>query len=379
MKDYKTIIMKTTLLMIAAFITLNTFAQKADSAYSIVGSFTKVKSGKIFLGTATKTDSAKITNGKFVFKGHVTAPSQAFLYYKSKEGESRNGLLFYIEPLLITLSGTGDSLKDLKISGSLLNNDDKVMQGMMKEVNKWEERNSNLFDEAYKNKNISVMDSLDLVDMDVMKTRRSIVAAFVKKHPASLRGAIAIQENFSYYAEASDVEPLYNNLTPKVKSTPTGKSIKKMLDVYKTIAIGQKAPDIVETDTLGHPLALSSVKGKVVMVDFWASWCGPCRRENPNIVKAYSQFHAKGFEIFGVSYDTQKGITKWKKAINDDKLSWYQVSDLKGWSNSTSDQFYIKAIPANILLDSNGKIIARNLFGEKLIAKLNELLPGGTQ
>ena len=219
------------------------------------------------------------------------------------------------------------------------------------------------------------MDSLDAIDMEVMKAKRKVVGDYVKKYPNSLRAAMAIQDNFAYYAEASDVEPLYNALSSDIKNSANGKKVKKMLDVYKTVAIGMKAPEIVQNDTLGHPLPLSSIHGKVIMVDFWASWCGPCRRENPNIVKAYEQFHNKGFEIYGVSYDTEKGTAKWKKAINTDKLTWYEVSDLKGWQNSTSDQYYIKAIPANILLDSDGKIIARNLFGDKLIQKLKELMP----
>ena len=367
--------MKILLLLLIPF----SLAAQKDSSYSVSGNFTKMKTGKIFLTVYRDygiiNDSQKIVNGKFFFKGHVKQPVQAYLYYKGADDNTSNSLLFYVESGKIMLSGAGDSLKDATISGSRVNADDKILKGMMKDMTAWEERNSVVFDEAYKNKNQLVMDSLDAVDMEVMRAKRKVVAAFVKKHPSSVRSAMAIEENYGYYSEASEVEPLYNALDVNVKSSPSGMNVKKMLRVYKTVATGMKAPNITQKDTSGNSLSLSSVHGKVIMIDFWASWCGPCRRENPNIVRAYQQYHGKGFEIFGVSYDTEKGVAKWKKAINDDHLNWYQVSDLKGWKNSTSDQYYIKAIPANILLDQNGKIIARNLFGKELQAKLKELLP----
>ena len=125
-------------------------------------------------------------------------------------------------------------------------------------------------------------------------------------------------------------------------------------------------------DRDGKPFSLSSTRGKLILVDFWASWCGPCRRENPNVVKAYSKFHAKGFDVFGVSLDKDKD--KWLEAIKKDNLTWNHVSDLKGWGNQAAKLYGIRAIPSNLLLDKQGKILAKNLRGEDLIKKLTEVI-----
>jgi thiol-disulfide isomerase/thioredoxin len=145
----------------------------------------------------------------------------------------------------------------------------------------------------------------------------------------------------------------------------------KVMDLKKT-AIGEEAPEIVLSDPFGKTIALSSLRGKVVLIDFWASWCGPCRRENPNVVRVYQKYKNKGFDIFGVSLDDNRDA--WIKAINDDKLLWNHVSDLQKWNSSVVKQYNIEGIPFTVLIDKNGKILAKNLRGEALEKKLQEVL-----
>ncbi len=147
--------------------------------------------------------------------------------------------------------------------------------------------------------------------------------------------------------------------------------IKNKVQDMKRLAIGQPVPDISMKTPEGKTLSLSSLKGKYVMVDFWASWCGPCRKENPNVVKMYNTYHDKGFEILGVSLDTKK--ENWEKAIADDKLTWPHISELAGWQTSIVKSFKIESIPSTLLIDREGKILAKNLRGEELEEYLKKL------
>ena len=206
------------------------------------------------------------------------------------------------------------------------------------------------------------------------RMKESVLAPFAKTESNSPVAFYALQQYAGYDINPEKIEPLYEGLSETIRTYPSAVAFKDRLETAKKTGVGRIAPDFTQNDTLDQPVQLSSLRGKYVLIDFWASWCGPCRQENPNVVKVFNQYKGNNFYVLGVSLDREGQKDKWMKAIHDDQLTWTHVSDLKFWNNAVAKQYGIQAIPQNLLLDPQGKIIAKNLRGEALVKKMQELL-----
>jgi len=204
------------------------------------------------------------------------------------------------------------------------------------------------------------------------KERDVNISDYIEAHPASLVTAYILYRNYSYRLTPEQIAEHIKLLHPSLQTTVYVKALEELIQTLNGLAIGKKAPDIISNDPDGKTIKLSEHYHKYTLIDFWASWCAPCRKENPNVVTAYQKYKDKGFSVFGVSLD--KSRAGWIKAIESDHLDWLQVSELNYWNSEIAKTFGVRAIPANFLIDERGVIVARNLRGEQLQQKLDELL-----
>jgi peroxiredoxin len=351
---------------------------QAQKAVTLTGELKNIDNPieKVFIsyrsGSENIKDTAAVIDGKYQFNLKLEEPTLALLTPGYKSGTSLSGgktKAVFLDMANMKMVQT-DSFVNVKMTGSKANDEFKKLVDARKTISGDRNKLMQQYAAFAKEQNREGMKSIEAKVDSIDDAVRKHTGAYIVKNPSSPIAVFALQQYAGYSIDAVEVEPLFKKLPKSAQATPSGKDLAKAIDVAKKTGVGQLAIDFTQNDTLGNPISLSSFRGKYVLLDFWASWCGPCRAENPNVVKAYNTYKSKGFDVLSVSLDKDSAKERWLKAIHDDNLTWTHVSDLQYWNNAVAKMYGIQSIPQNFLIDPQGKIIGKNLRGEELEKKL---------
>ena len=365
--------MKKLLLLLSGALFLISSCQTENTVpgYSVKGTIKNTDDVSVYLvrfkgKTPEYIDTAQLANGVFLMEGSLDVPEN--LYFKF--GNEDHFLPVFMSNNKISITADLDSIAGAAIEGA-------PYQMQIEEYNKSfkliSDKKQEIYDgykKAESERDQAGMDKYDALWDEMDGQEKALIITYVENHPKSPVSPYLVHRN-TYFFDLSDLEDMDGTYDVSLNASPDLIYLRERIAGLKLVAIGNKYSDITMVDTLGNSISISDQDGKYRLVDFWASWCGPCRRENPNIVNLYEKYKDDNFTVIGISFD--ENGEKWKKAIVDDKLNWAQMSDLKGWGSAAGKVYIINSIPSNVLIDPAGIIIAKNLRGEDLQAKLSEL------
>ncbi len=299
--------------------------------------------------TGAAENEVIISKEKFILKGKLSSPDFKILQFNKQPLY----VTIFLDNSKVKLTATKETLDKVIVTGS------PAHQGFL-EFNNLLQPYQNAFNEALP------------YDSAITAKATELTYQFASTHASAFINPLAIYRYYQLTEDLIKADELYNQLPAEIKTTSMAIAVAQVIAQAKETALGYVLPEFTQADTSGIPVTLSSFRGKYVLIDFWASWCRPCRQENPNVVMAYNKFKDKNFTVLGISLDREK--SSWVEAIKADGLTWTHLSDLKFWQNSVAQQFQIGSIPQNYLIDPDGKLIGKNLRGPALERKLLKIL-----
>eukprot|EP01156_Anaeramoeba_ignava_P005472 Anaeramoba_ignava/a2636_9.p1 GENE.a2636_9~~a2636_9.p1 ORF type:complete len:372 (-),score=27.16 a2636_9:558-1646(-) len=360
--------MKNFFLLIAVVVLLSSCSEKKGYKVTVQYPAEENEMGYLLTvkeGALVAVDSS-LYKGNFVFNGEVEQPEM--YYFKTLNGNDRYN--FFVENKEFTVHISKDENK-VSSEGSPIN---KTYEQFLDKTSIFMKQMDDLnvaYDEAVVNDKISALDSINQLADKIEMEEKEVIKTFVKEHSESIVSLYLLRRKLSYRLKYDELNGLLSLIPEKFHKARYYIYLDDLLAKMAKTQIGKVAPDFTMSDQDGNPISLSDFKGHYTLIDFWASWCGPCRRANPHVVKIYNEFEPKGFRIFGVSFDKSK--EKWLKAIEDDGLVWKHVSDLKGWANEAGQMYGVNSIPRTILVDPEGKIVANGIDHIQLKKMLAEI------